>query len=69
MSAHECVYQDAVLFWKAEALLCALGKGTPIDRMVIAAVVPIPIPRDVALARMEEAKAALITAGIGGRTG
>jgi len=57
---HECVYQDAVLWWKAEALLCAMGKGTPIDRLVICAVIPVPIPPEVARAHMEQAQTALI---------
>ena len=69
--ADECAYVHATLWWKAEALLATVGKATPMDRLLIAAVIPIPIPRDVAEAHMEEAKVAILeweqTRGISGR--
>lgn len=57
---HACAYVDATLWWKAEALLAAVGKVTPMEKLLIAAVIPIPIPHDVAVAHMEEAKAAIL---------
>jgi hypothetical protein len=58
--ADDCAYVHATLWWKAEALLATVGKATPMDRLLLAAVIPIPIPRDVAEAHMEEAKAAIL---------
>lgn len=55
-----CAYVAATMWWKAEALLAAVGKVTPMEKLLIAAVIPIPIPRDVAEAHMEEAKAAIL---------
>jgi len=59
MNDHECVYKDNLLWWKAEAILGSLGKGTPTTQLVIAAVVPVPVPREIAEAHMEKAKAEL----------
>ena len=56
MNDHECVYKDNLLWWKAEALLGAMGKGTQLLQLIIAAVVPIPVPREIAEDYMEKAK-------------
>ena len=59
MNDHECVYKDNLLWWKAEALLGAMDKGTPLSQLVMAAVVPIPVPREIAEDYMEKAKSEL----------
>ena len=56
--ADHCVYVAGTLYWKAEALLQALGQGRERDRLLIAAAVPIPVPIEVARERMAEAQAA-----------
>ena|SRR4030067_2952651 len=60
LTSHEdCVYKNAVLWWKAEALLCSIGKGEEIGRLLVAVIIPIPIPNDVAMSHMEKAKEAI----------
>jgi hypothetical protein len=62
LTAERDAFRNAMGWWKAEALLIALGHGTgTVDSLLIAAVVPVPIPRDVVLEHMEEAKRAIVT--------